>query len=245
MTTPLSGKTIVFLPGLDGTGLSFGPFGRVLPPDVSVEVVRYPVDRLLSFKQTVVWARDWIGQGREEVVILAESFSGPVAIELISSGQIKARCLILCATFARSPRPVLLRILGCLPLARLIRLALPPCLLKHFIAGSEEVATLFIDLWQSIKALVPARVLVHRLKTISRVDVRERLTQLAIPCLYIQAAGDRTVPASCLLDFTRAVTDLRVACLQGPHFILQAKPLESLAVIEDFLSYLCCRGNLR
>ena len=47
----LSGQTIVFLPGLDGTGISFEPLRELLPSDARVEVITYPPDRLLSFDE--------------------------------------------------------------------------------------------------------------------------------------------------------------------------------------------------
>lgn len=72
---PLGGRTLVFLPGLDGTGLSFEPIRRLLPDNVTVHVVRYPADRRLDFTQTVAWARRFIPDDRK-VTILAESFPG-------------------------------------------------------------------------------------------------------------------------------------------------------------------------
>jgi pimeloyl-ACP methyl ester carboxylesterase len=231
---PLSSRTIVFLPGLDGTGLSFEPFARVLPPDAAAQVIRYPA-KCLSFEETVACAADQIPSGLEGGVVLAESFSGPVAVALVGSGKLKARCLILCSTFARPPRPVLLRAFRHLPMEMLLGLPLPRFIFRRVVAGGEEAADLFLALWQRVRALVPPVVLAHRLEVISRVDVREWLPRLTVPCLYIQAASDRSVPASCLHDFTLAVPDLRVKRIAGPHFILQAKPAACLQAIADFV----------
>lgn len=233
---PLSGQTIVFLPGLDGTGISFEPLRQVLPQDVHVKVVHYPTDRLLSFEETVQCARDQISTDQEDAIILAESFSGPVAIALVGSGQVKAKCLILCATFARSPRPALLKILSYLPLELFINLPCPGFLLKRVIKGEEEAKDLFLAMWNAVKKQVPAKVLAHRLKIISQVDVRIWLSKMTIPCCYIQATCDRTVPASALNDFTEAIPDLRVKRIRGPHFILQAKPEASLNAIRNFVT---------
>lgn len=232
---PLSGQTIVFLPGMDGTGISFEPLGKVLPQDVNVKIIKYPLDRLLSFEETVQCAKNQIESNQEDVIVLAESFSGPVAIALVGSGQLKAKCLILCSTFAKSPRPVLLKVLSYLPLEVLIRLPFPRVVFKHVILGGEEATDLFLAMWQRVKALVPAKVLVHRLKVISQVDVRGWLPKLTIPCFYIQATSDRSVPASSLFDFIEAVSDLRVKRIWGPHFILQAQPQASLSAIENFV----------
>ena len=232
---PLSGQTIVFLPGMDGTDISFEPLRELLPQDINVKVIQYPVDELLSFDETVQCAKDQIQSDQQDVIVIAQSFSGPVAIALVGSGKLKAKCLILCSTFAKSPRPVLFKIFSSLPLELLIRLPFPRFLLKHVIEGGDEATDLFLAMWQRVKPLVPAKTLVHRLNVISRVDVRGWLPKLTIPCLYIQASSDRTVPASSLFDFTETITDLRVKRIKGPHFILQAQPHASLAAILDFI----------
>ena len=232
---PLSGQTIVFLPGLDGTGISFEPLGKLLPSDVIAEIIQYPADKLLSFEETVCCARDQIKTNREAIVI-AESFSGPVAAALVGSGQLKAKCLIFSATFARSPRPLLLKLLACLPLECIMAFPLPRFLLKHIIAGGERNADVFMGMVQRIRAIVPAKTLVHRLKVVDESDVRGLLAKIKIPCLYIQAASDRTVPAWCLNDFTEALGSLKVAKICGPHFILQAQPRKCVEAIENFLT---------
>lgn len=232
--SPFSVKSLIFLPGLDGTGISFEPLGALLPPDVRTQIVRYPTDRVLNFEQTVECAQAQIVSDPDAIVV-AESFSGPVAIMLVASGRIRARALILCATFARSPRPAMLRLAKCLPMAALLKLPWPRPILKYCIEGGETAVAVLLALWQRIKPMVSAQVLVQRLEVIRRMDVRPWLPRLAVPCLYIQATGDRTVPAGALGDFTAAVADLRVARIKGPHFILQARSRESLNAIESFL----------
>jgi len=226
---------------MDGTGISFEPLGQVLPQDVHVKVVQYPKDRLLSFEETVQCAKDQIQSDQEDVIVIAESFSGPVAIALLGSGQLKAKCLILCSTFAKSPRPVLFKLLGYVPLELLIRVPFPRFVFKHVIEGGKEATDLFLAMWQRVKALVPAKVLVHRLRVISRVDVRGWLPKLTIPCLYIQATSDRSVPTSSLFDFIELVPDLRVKRIKGPHFILQAQPQASLYAIQNFVGLITSR----
>jgi len=226
------------MPGMDGTGISFAPLGRLLPEDVSVKIITYPTDRLLSFEETVHCAGDQIRDRYEEAIVIAESFSGPVAIELVGSGRIKIKALVLCSTFARSPRPVLFKLMTYLPLELLIILPFPKLLFKHLVEGGEASADLFASMWQRIKVQVHADVLVHRLKLISRMDVRRWLWKLTIPCLFIQASSDRSVPGASLSDFTQAVANLRVRRIKGPHYILQAEPERCLEAIQAFASFL-------
>ena len=120
----LSNQHLVFMPGLDGTGLSFEPILPLLPADAKITIVRYPTDKLLSFEETVECAAAQIPAGNPPVVI-AESFSGPVAIQMIGSRRVKAKALILCATFAKSPRPIVWRLMRFLRLPLLIRPNMP------------------------------------------------------------------------------------------------------------------------
>ncbi len=230
---PLTGRNIVFMPGLDGTGISFEPLARLLPADIDVQIVRYPADRFLTFDETVTCAEDQIHVD-DSTIILAESFSGPVAVALVGSHRVRPACLVLCATFARSPRPVLLNALLHLPLAALLTLPFPRFLFSRIVEGGGASARVFFDLWSRMKMIVPPRMLVHRLKLIDALDVRPWLPGLTIPCCYLQATGDRTVPSSCLQDFM-VVPHLTVKRIRGPHFILQAQPGASLAAIEEFL----------
>ena len=231
---PLSGHTIVLMPGMDGTGGLFGPLKKLLPKDVNVKIVRYPKDQLLSFEETVQCAKEQI-EADDNLILLAESFSGPIAVSLIGSGQIKAKYLILCTTFARPPRPVFFKALTYLPLELLIRIPFPRFILNRRIGLGKEETDLFLAMWKEVKFRVPAKTLVHRLKLINKVNVIGWLPKITIPCLYLQASADRSVPLSALNDFIELVPDLRIRRVPGPHFLLQSQPKACLSAIKTFV----------
>lgn len=158
-----------------------------------------------------------------------------MAVELAASGLTEVEHLILCATFARSPRPSLIRLSKYLPAAALMRLPFPRFILRPFVSGGRESVDALMDLWLQVKKRMPPEAILQRLHLINTIDVRQRLSRLTMPCLCIQAAHDRTVPAACLADFIGALPDLRVCRIEGPHFILQARPGRCLAAIEAFL----------
>jgi pimeloyl-ACP methyl ester carboxylesterase len=224
---------LVFMPGLDGTGISFELLSKFLPADIAATVVRYPADRLLSFEEIVACAYDQM-KGEQDIV-LAESFSGPVAISLIASGRLKAKGLILCATFAKAPRRTTLKMLRWLPLELGLKLPFQRLLLRLILGDRKAVDTLF-PIWQRLKTTVPARVLAHRIRLLSLVDVRHLLPELTIPCWYIQATGDRLLPSS-VLDFVEGIPHLVVRKVTGPHFILQTEPEASAAIINEFINF--------
>jgi pimeloyl-[acyl-carrier protein] methyl ester esterase len=229
---------LVFMPGLDGTGISFEPLSKFLSENIAATVVRYPADRLLSFEEIVACAYDQV-KGEQDIV-LAESFSGPVAISLIASGRLKVKGLILCTTFAESPRRTTLKMLRWLPLELGLKLPFQSLLLRLMLRDNKAIGTLF-PIWQRLKATVPARALAHRMRLLSLIDVRHLLPKLTIPCWYIQATEDRLLPSS-VLDFVQAMPHLVVKKLTGPHFILQAEPEASAAIINEFVDLVTRRS---
>jgi pimeloyl-ACP methyl ester carboxylesterase len=222
------------MPGLDGTGLSFEPVLPLLPADAKITIVRYPTDKLLSFDETVECAAAQI-TARKHPIVIAESFSGPVAIQMIGSGRIKAKALVLCATFAKSPRPFLWRLMRFFRLPMLIRPDMPKRFFKIVIGDDKLIADL-LPLWKKVHADVPARVMDHRLKMINQVDVTKWLKKLPVPCCYLQAINDRVIPSSCLADFENCIPNLVIKRIKAPHFILQAQPQACLDAIEDLLA---------
>ena len=71
--------TLTLLPGFDGTGELFGPLQAALGNDVVANAIRYEAEH--SFEDYV----DSVARilPRENAVLVAESFSGPVALSLL------------------------------------------------------------------------------------------------------------------------------------------------------------------
>lgn len=224
---------LVFMPGMDGTGISFQPLSKFLPANLLATVIRYPANRLLSFEETVACAQEQI-RGEQDIVV-AESFSGPVAIELIASGRLKTKGLILCATFAKAPRRVLLKMLQWLPFEYGFSLPVRGVLLRY-ILGNKEDKNALVPLWNRASDLVPARTMAFRMRLLPSIDVCHRLPQLKMPCRYIQATEDKLIPASTVRELAQAIPHLIVQKIRGPHFILQAQPEASADVIKELIN---------
>jgi len=231
--TEIRDHHLVFMPGLDGTGFSVEPLLPYLTPYIALTVIRYPTQQIMSFGEMAECAACQFPANTKPLII-AESFSGPVAIQLIGSGRVQAKCLVLCATFAKSPRPVLMRIFRLFPLASLMRRQ-PPQWFLQFLMGDTKLTTSLSDLWYKAHSQVSARVLQERFKILSDIDVTEWLIKITIPCLYIQASDDRLIPASCLQPLGKGIPRLQIKTIDGPHFILQAQPQACLKAIEEFV----------
>ena len=57
--------------------------------------------------------------------------------------------------------------------------------------------------------------------------------ELDIPVGYIQATSDRLVHSNKINDFRNIFKNVIVKAVNGPHFILQANPIECAAAISE------------
>ncbi len=74
----------VLLPGFDGIGWLFEPLVGVLPSYLKPLVIAYPVDKSLGYIELLLHARGKIPT-EEPFVLLAESFSGALAVRLAAT----------------------------------------------------------------------------------------------------------------------------------------------------------------
>src|SRR4029453_15252743 len=101
-------RRVIVLPGLDGTGTLFGPLLRALTKDIRPTVITYPFDRILSLSEHAEWVSGQLPQ--EKSVLIAESFSGLVALTLLTETPSRFRSIIFVGSFAEPPRPFVLRL---------------------------------------------------------------------------------------------------------------------------------------
>lgn len=224
---------LVLLPGLDGTGRLFEPLLEELGDSVELIVVSFPADECLSYDGLVQYVVSVLDP-EETYHILAESFSGPLAIKLAASEKLKIESIMFCATFASAPRTVLMRLARIMPLELLMRMRLPGFLIRKYLLGNSASSSLVQMLSNALSRVSP-NVLAHRVKLVLQVDVRDLLDEIHVPCLYLSAEHDKLVPESCVLPFKRDVKDLRIERVEGSHMLLQSMPDECAGIIKTML----------
>ena len=223
--------TLVLLPGMDGTGILFEPFLQALPPDLPVKVVAYPghaplsCEELESLVQTALPAQS-------PIVLLGESFSGPIAASLAAKLPGRVSGLILCCTFVQNPRPVLSVFK---PLVNLISPNLIPIrFTARLLLGSFATPGLRALLRTALAGVSPS-VLRTRLNAVVAVNASAALAAVKVPVLYIQATQDKLVPSGAARLAMEACPAMKVISLEGPHCLLQAMPAEAAAVVAAFV----------
>jgi pimeloyl-ACP methyl ester carboxylesterase len=228
-----SDATLILLPGLDGTGDLFAPFLSALPSRLAICVIDYP-QQALSLDELVEHVRNRLPEG--SIVLLAESFSGLLALTLLSRLQRPVKGVIFCASFATSPRPWLVRIAKRHPIPRLLLLLATDPLLKYSCLGPQASAAQIKLLRETLRKVEP-KTISHRLDLIDR--FRPPLHKpLHLPCYYLQGSDDRLVPVRAADWFSRNFSPFHLRRLAGPHFLLQANPRNCAATVVSILERL-------
>jgi pimeloyl-ACP methyl ester carboxylesterase len=220
----------VLLPGLDGTGALFRRFLAALDPGIRAAAIAYPHDRFVDYAGLEDIVRSALPE-QEPFVLLAESFSGPVAIRIAASRPAGLRGLILTCSFARNPRRWLA------PLRPLVRFlpvrAAPVAPLAAPALGRFATPALRRELAAALSDVSPS-VIRGRLRAVLGVNVEALVTRIDVPTLYLRASADRLVPNSAA-DAFAAMPRIRIAEIDAPHFLLQARPAAAAAHVHAFL----------
>lgn len=226
--------TLVLLPGLDGTGRLFGPFLRQIPRDVATHVCSYPTHEALGYDELFArQKRELAGAGR--LVLLAESFSGPLAIRYAAAHPERVAALVLVASFIRSPLP---GILNHLPLPALaFRLATWGPALRLALLGPRPADDV-LRLTRETIVGVPAAVLAERVRQIQRLDCSDALVKTRCRILYLQAARDALVGGRAVQQMRAIRRDVKVRRIDAPHFLLPSAPAAAWREVGRFSSAL-------
>jgi pimeloyl-[acyl-carrier protein] methyl ester esterase len=218
---------LILLPGMDGSGELFAPFIREFSG--TTHVVRYPFERL-GYAALEALARRELPM-QEDFMLLGESFSGPVAIAIAADPPQNLKGLLLCCTFASTPRPLLAH------LRHLLRFAPAPPLsvLEFLLCGRFANAEVRALLGQAM-GRVPLAVLKDRARAAAEVNVLVQLRAVQMPVLYLKAAEDRVVPPAAFAEIASVLPSVHCVELVAPHFLLQTMPKQTALAITEFLS---------
>lgn len=225
-------KTII-LPGLDGSADLRRDFADSLPYDAST--ISYPTDKELSYQALSHFVGSKLPR-EEDFVLIAESFSGPVAARLGARQLNNLKAIVFVASFVKRPLPVpeqLLAFLDRAPLhsERMLRLARP------FTFGRWGNGWLDAALLEEILEL-PESLIRFRLTQALTVDAMEKYRKIKTPMLYIRPKQDRVVWSPASVDMEAANPNLSIETVKGPHFLLQARPDAAAKTVAEFVEHL-------
>ena len=222
---------LALLPGLDGTGILFDPLVDRLSADLDPLIVRYPRSCEQSITGYAALAGDALSDGGRWL-LLAESFSGPVALRLLADRPgLDVAGIVFSASFSTPPRHRLLRLLKHAPLRTAFGMHVPTWLLRALCVGSEAGDATIASLRKALSEAGPD-ILAARLRMLA--DLPASAVRISIPGLYIRPTSDRLVPPSTVHQFERQFRQMEVCEVAGPHFVLRTDPECCARIIESF-----------
>jgi len=224
--------TIVLLPGLHGTQGLFGPLLNAIPPDYHRAAVGYPCDRVLNAEELVQYVDERTPR-EGPLVIVGESFSGPVATELAARRGRQMRLLVLAASFVSAPKAAWLCHLAA-PIAG--RGPRPLFVVRHALSVPAASAELLRQVRIEASSN-SASVMASRLDLVAHCDARDALRRCSAPVLYLHARNDWVVKRRSLEVVQSIRPDTQVTEFNCGHMILQLRPQEAWAAVQAALAY--------
>jgi len=218
---------IILLPGMDGTGELLKALADQLALRRPVQLLAYPSDQPLSYAQLTTYVVE--RAPNRPFVILGESFSGPIAIEVAATDP-RAVGLVLASSFARHPLPAQLA-----ALTRLLDLRWLP---KRIIAlmGSTTTPELTARLHQVLAAL-PYEILQFRAREVLRVDKRNRLREITCPVLCLHGRFDYLVNRRQVDEIVTVQPRCQVDWFDSSHMLLATHPEAAVKAINQFCEH--------
>lgn len=210
---------IVLLPGLDGTGELFFPIIPFLENHFEIHVVKYT--NQITFSDYVEGAEKQLPTG-VPVSLVAESFSGPIAMSLLAMDRSRFHASVLSATFCKSPLPLLTGISKHVPEMLFSSNPASKAFLDLLVTGSNaspEIRSKSRELLDKVSR----RKFQQRIVLVNEVNMVEELKKIEVPLLYIQATKDRIVLSDSGAEIMKHTKNMQIIKVDGPHMILQVQ----------------------
>jgi pimeloyl-[acyl-carrier protein] methyl ester esterase len=221
------------MPGLDGTGDLFADLIASLPSGLEIVVARYPSDEILSLDELFPRVNSVFPP--RPFVIVAESYSSPLAVKIAASKPPNLAGVILCAGFVGNPAGGWSVPAQALTHAAAFRISPPTWALRRFLIGDSPSDGLE-KLLRATVARVKPDVLAGRVREVLDCDVREELARAEQPLHYIRGARDGLVGTECFDEIRSIRGDAKLAVIDAPHLVLQWEPEKSAEAILKFLA---------
>lgn len=223
--------TLVLLPGMDGTGRLFRGLIEVIPADWPTRVMSYPTQRMASYGEILQVVESEL-RDEGKMALVAESYSGPVALRYAAQHPERVVAVVLCASFVCPPAPRWLWwvtgrwMFWCRP---------PQFALRRLLLGRDASDVLVSEVREAI-AMVPAKVLARRLRDVLEVECADALRASKAPLMYLAGSRDVLVGRRAAAAIQRIRPDVEIRVIDGPHLLLQREAKAAWVAIEEFLT---------
>jgi pimeloyl-ACP methyl ester carboxylesterase len=229
---------IILLPGMDGTGWLFQDFVKCLPDGMQTKVVSYPPDVLQSYEQLDEIVIQCLPV-TERFIIIAESFSGPIALQLARRSLNNLAGVVLVSSFAYRPLGRMGPFLARLPFSFILRVPLWSFMLRGFLLGIDA-SDKDVQNVREVISQVPRHVLAGRLREALTSEHGRGKVGGGVQVVTVFAAQDRLLGRAARRSILEVCPDAVVETVSAPHLALQATPMAVLSVLK---THLPCLGQ--
>ncbi len=238
--TSIEGEThLIFLPGLHGSAELFEDLlAQLKLQEISFKstLISYPTDSRQSYKNLFHWLCSELNikeiSSDTRVVIIAESFSTPLALMLADKFTEQISGLIIGGGFCASPA---YSSFALLPLRPLFILTPPRSAVKHFLTGPESDDELVAKVRSAVKK-VSSKTLSHRMRSILTLEESTPPAIPKTPVLVLQAEDDAVIPWKIQNQLEIHLPHAKIRWLVSPHLIFQVHPETCASHIAAFIS---------
>lgn len=222
---------MLLLPGLEGSGELFAGLIDELGPRFETRVARYPA-ACRAYADVELIVRKLMAESKPRVIV-AESFSTPLAIEIAAELQDEIDGLVLCNGFAANPLSGVESMMAAMSAPWFFYIPLTSVAARMFLVGPEASDGLVEAVQRAITPIAP-EVLSARLRCVLRCDARQALQRIRIPVLILHATRDGLIGGAGLREIARIKPDVQVESVDGPHLLLQKEPRKCAEIIGRF-----------
>ena len=220
---------LILLPGLDGTGITFGPLLKELPSYIRPTILTYPQDREMGYDELLPMV---MGQLPDSpFMLLGESFGSPLAIMIAANRPTGLRGLILCSAFARNPLWLAPNWLAHLTPPLVCSLYDPYVRFKWWRRGGGPMAAVRLA---ALTQRTPW-VISKRVRSLLRVNVMRELADCRVPVLYVRGERDKLIHRRNMVEMSECLPSMKKAELDGGHCLLKSRPTVAAAAILEFI----------
>jgi pimeloyl-ACP methyl ester carboxylesterase len=228
---------LLLLPGLEGSGDLFDGLLEEFAGRFETVVARYPAS-CATYDDVAAIVRLLI-PGSRPFVVVAESFSTPLAMEIAAASHDEIDGLVLCNGFAANPLNVFESMMTAASAPWFSRFPLTSVAARMFLVGHDASDGL-VDTVRNAVAPVPPDTLRARLNAVLGCDARAALARIRVPVLYLHATHDRLIGDAGLNEIRRIKPDVTVQHIDGPHLLLQKEPRQCAEFIAQFIAQIGC-----
>jgi pimeloyl-ACP methyl ester carboxylesterase len=229
-------KHLVLLPGLDGTGKLFADFIAALPPSLIATTVSYPTDRFLPYTDLQPFVSESVPKS-ERFVLVAESFSTPLAVSYAATSPPNLAAVVICAGFIGNPVGKWSKVVRALAKPWFFRLRPPRLIYEYFLVGRNAPPPLVQNLRRVLQGVNP-EVLSARVREVLNCNASDDLRRTKAPLMYLRAGNDKLLSAYCGDEISQIRPDTLYKLIPAPHLILQREPQRAAWLITTFIQQL-------